>query len=736
MDAESPEPTRFAGPAGVAGRRPPERASDRDAAPTETGVTAAAAPSLDDPSLYINRELGLLAFQRRVLHEATDEATPLLERVKFLTIVASNLAEFFMVRVGGLKQQVEAGVVELSPDGLTPSEQLAAIRPLALELMQQSRAALRVLLPQLAAAGVHLMDYAQLDEGQRQATEEHFAEHIFPVLTPLAFDPGRPFPHISNLSLNLAILLEDESGEEHFARIKVPKTIPRLVEVVPPARREGGHDRYFVWLEQLIAANLDDLFPGMRALEAHAFRVLRNAEMVIQEAEADDLLETIELGLRKRRFASVVRLVIDTAMPERVRRLLVQNLQVGPDDVYVLQPPLGFSTLTCLYDLDRPDLRDPPFVPAVPAIFADDTPDADLFSVIRRQEVLLHHPFESFQPVVDFLRRASRDPKVLTIKMTLYRVGRDAPVVAALLDAARNGKEVAVLVELKARFDEESNIEWARALEAEGVHVVYGLLGLKTHSKIALVVREEGGELRRYLHLSTGNYNVVTAQLYTDIGFFTTDPAFGRDATDLFNALTGYSRKSMYEQFLVAPVNMRDRLESLIRREIQHQRESGDGRLIFKLNSLIDQRMIRLLYEASQAGVEIDLLVRGMCSLRPGVPGVSDRIRVTSVVGRFLEHSRIFFFGNGGDEQVYLGSADLMSRNLDRRVEVLFPIRSDRLVRHLRDDILAVYLRDNVKAWRMQADGDYRLLHPQPGEPPVDSQALLIASRGGTPDLP
>jgi polyphosphate kinase len=699
----------------------------------------AAAPSADQPdgaettidlgdqSLYINRELSMLAFQRRVLEEAQDEHNPLLERVKFLSILGSNLGEFFMVRVAGLRQQVEAGVADLSTDGMTPAEQLVACREQAYQLMSAARDTwATVIKPQLAAAGIVIHDYAGLDEGQRAAAVAYFDRSAFPVLTPLAFDPGRPFPHISNMSLNLAVLLRDENGQQLFARVKVPSSLPRLVTVPPPAGLPAAAKtrRYdFVWLEQLIAADLDELFPGMAIVGVYTFRVTRDAEMSIQELEADDLLETIEQGVLRRRFGSVVRLTIEQSTPDEVRKILIDNLDIEPEGLAVVAPPLGMSGINLL-GLDRPDLKDPPFVPAVPRGLDD--PDISVFAAIRKHDILIHRPFDSFEPVIDWLESAAHDPDVLAIKMTLYRVGRNAPAVAALLEAARNGKEVAVLVELKARFDEEPNIEWARALEDEGVHVVYGLVGLKTHSKIGMVVRREGDGIRRYLHLGTGNYNVVTARLYTDLDLFTCDETIGQDATELFNFLTGFSRSRDYKKLLVGPINLRERFEALLEREIEHQLAGRGGHLVFKMNSLVDRKMIAILYRASQAGVKVDLLVRGMCSLRPGIPGVSDNIKVTSIVGRFLEHSRIFWFRNGGAEQVLVGSADLMPRNLNRRVEILFPVEDPAIVRRLRDDILEVYLRDNVKARYMQADGSYVHAHPADGEEALDSQAWFI----------
>jgi polyphosphate kinase len=651
--------------------------------------------------------------------------------VKFLAIVGSNLDEFFMVRVAGLKQQIAAGVVELSIDGLTPAEQLAAIRKAVSRLLAEARTCYQDdLLPTLAEAGIHILGYPDLDHRQKAYVKKYFAQVVFPVLTPLAFDPGRPFPHISNLSLNLAVLIRDPAGKERFARVKVPGTLPRLV----PLRRSSGGVRkdgiaprshYFVWLEQVIAAHLDALFPGMEILVAHPFRVVRDADIIIQELEADDLLDTMEESVRRRRFGSVVQLAMNKSTPVDIRNILRENLEVERRDIYTIDGPLGLSDLMALTQIDRHDLKEPPFVPATPAILNHHR-DQDMFAAIRREDIILHHPYDSFAPVVAFLQSAARDPDVLAIKQTLYRVGRNSPVVEALLEAALNGKQVAVLVELKARFDEESNIGWAKRLEAEGVHVIYGLLGLKTHSKIALVVRKEGDGVRRYVHLATGNYNGITAQVYTDLGVFTCDEDIGADATDLFNYLTGYSAKHDYRKLLVAPINLRARLESLIRREIEHQQQGRRGHLIFKVNAIVDRPMIKLLYQASQAGVQVDLLVRGICCLRPGVDGLSENIRVTSIVGRFLEHSRIYYFRNGGQEDIYLGSADLMTRNLDYRVEVLFPVEDERLIRHLRDEVLATYLADNVKAHWLHADGTYAPRQPAPGEMLISSQATFL----------
>jgi polyphosphate kinase len=691
---------------------------------------------LNSHEFYLNRELSTLAFFERVLEEARDKDNPLLERVKFLAILGSNLDEFFMIRVGGLKLQIATGVSDLSIDGLTPAEQLALVRSHSLKLMSEGHRCFEAeLMPALKKAGIFLLDFKSLNSKQRGFAKEYFDEVIFPVLTPQGFDPGHPFPHISNLSLNLAVLLRDESGAEHFARVKVPATLPRLVPLKRSSggvRRDGtvARNHYFVWIEQLILAYLDSLFPGMEILEANPFRIIRNADTVLQELEADDLLESMELNVRQRRFGEVVRLSITPSMTASSREFLLENLEMDPKDAQVLDEPLGLSSLWAVHGIDRYELKDPSFHSATPRQLAADHENSTIFKAIRNEDVLLHHPYDSYGPVIDFIKQASRDPKVLAIKQCLYRVSQNSPIVNSLLKARRDhGKQVTALVELKARFDEESNISWARLLEREGVHVVYGLLGLKTHSKVALVVREEGENIRRYIHLGTGNYNHITAQSYEDFSFFTCDPDIGADATDLFNYLTGYSNKRDYRKLLVAPINLRDRIEELIRQEIKLQESGGEGRLIFKMNSLVDKSMIRLLYDASCAGVKIDLIVRGICCLKPGIPGVSENIRVVSIVGRFLEHSRIYYFKNGGDEKIYMGSADLMPRNLNRRVEVLFPVEEKNLIRNVRDVVLETYLKDNRRARLMQPDGTYIRLHPEAKEAAFDSQNDLILAR-------
>ncbi len=687
---------------------------------------------LTSPDLYINRELSLLEFQRRVLEEAWDESKPLLERIKFLAIFGSNMDEFFMVRVSGIRKMVEARIMGVSPDGMTATDELAAIRKLSLELiLDAQRCYQRKLLPKLEKTGIHVLDYQKLNKTQKERVDTYFKEVIYPVLTPLALDPGHPFPHISNLSLNLAIVIRDKKGNEKFARLKVPDTLPRLL---PIKRSSGGvrkdgtipHQHYFVWLEQVIAANLHDLFPGMEVTAAHPFRIVRDADIEIQELEADDLLETMQQNIRKRKFGSVVQVAVYESMPENIRELLVDNLEVSRNDVYVLDNPLGLSGLWQLYNnVERHDLKDIPYKPRVPKAFKRAT--TDIFDAIKNGNILIHHPYDSFNPVVDFLNAAARDPQVLAIKQTLYRVGSNAPVVEALLEAAERGKEVAVLVELKARFDEESNIGWARALEEVGVHVVYGLVGLKTHCKVTMVVRQEGDGIRRYMHLATGNYNALTSRIYEDIGMFTADEDMGADATDLFNYLTGYSTKQEYRKLLVAPVSLRKKLEKMILREIDHAKQGRKAHLIFKLNSLVDPQMIQLLYLASQAGVQVDLLVRGMCCLRPGIKGVSENIRVVSIVGRYLEHSRLFYFHNDGKENIYLGSADLMTRNLNHRVEVVFPVENKDHIKYLRHHVLDTYLKDNARARILQTNGSYIRVTPEAGKEIVDVQEKFMS---------
>ena len=691
--------------------------------PADQGLTQSA-PSLD-PSLYINRELSWLEFNHRVLEEALDERHPLLERVKFLSIVSSNLDEFFMIRVAAIKEQIMADVVEYSPDGHIPLQQLKAIHTRVSELLvRMSSCFWKELHPRLAAAGIHLLPMQQVDEEGRRRLSEYFAREIFPVLTPLAFDPGHPFPYISNLSLSLAVVVSGPRGEERFARVKVPDVLPRLVEI--PNGDTAAKTLRFVWLEDLIADNLGMLFPGMLVKESYVFRLTRNADIEIQEDEAGDLISSIEESIKLRRFGSVVRVGVHHTMPARIKDILVENLEVTQDDVYDLPPPLGLSHLMALLRIPRPDLKDAPHVP--PALLQEEDGE-DIFSLIRRGDVLLHHPYDSFLPVVQFIKTAAADPNVLAIKQTLYRVGKESPLIPLLIQAAESGKQVAVLVELKARFDEENNIIWAKQLERAGVHVVYGLVGLKTHAKMALIVRKEQNYLRRYVHLGTGNYNPLTARIYTDVSFLTCREEIATDASEVFNYLTGYSHRDAYQKLVVAPVNLRQRFEALINREIDHARNGRPSRLMFKMNALTDVQMIELLYKASSAGVKVSLIVRGICSLRPGVKGVSENIEVVSIVGRFLEHSRAYYFDNDGSPELYLSSADLMGRNLDHRVELMFPIDDRYWGEILRSELLDLCLKDNSHARRLMQDGTYaRVASPGNGEA-VDSQVMLLQSR-------
>jgi len=686
-------------------------------------IAATSATELEQPDLYINRELSWIEFNRRVFEEAQDSRHPLLERVKFLSIFDSNLDEFIMIRKAGLKDQLVAHVTSHSPDGLTAEQQLAAIRQRLTPLVQEVHDYwLNTLLPLLAEQHIYVLNYEQLNKSQRAAMLSYFEREIFPVLTPLAVDPSHRFPHISNRSLNLAVMNTDEK-KVRFARVKVPPSpsLPRLLPV--PTSTDEPQAVAFVWIEQVIAAHLNMLFPGFDVWESYPFRVLRDADIELQEDEASDLLEYIEQELRQRRFGSVVDLAVNPSMPPRIRSLLLDNLEITSNDLTVIDGPLGLADLMELHSLDRPDLKDPPFTPRPPAILRK---EHNLFTLIRQQDILMHHPYDSFNSVVDFIRAAANDPQVLAIKQTLYRIGPNSPIVDMLLEAVENGKQVAVLVELKARFDEENNIEWARALEHAGVHVVYGLVGLKTHAKAALVVRREEDGLRRYVHLGTGNYNATTARIYEDFGLFTCRPDIGADVTDLFNLLTGYSRQHSYRKLLVAPIGLRQSMVERIEREIRVQQEHGNGRLIFKMNALVDPEIIRLLYRASQAGVSIDLIVRGMCCLRPGIPDISDNIRVRSIVGRFLEHSRIFYFGNNGNEEIYLGSADMMQRNLDNRVETLFPIEDPGLRVAIRDKILQTYLSDTANTSELLPDGSYAPVRPEAGEPLFDCQCWFI----------
>ena len=683
----------------------------------------------------LNRELSLLDFQARVLEEAADPRNPPLERLKFLSIFGSNMDEFFMVRVSGIKKLKWGRYPDLSPDGLTPRKQLRLIRERALVLHKQAHFLYRdEIQPQLASAGVHILNYSKLNVSQHSAVDAYFQRNVYPVLTPLVLDSAHPFPHISNLSLNLAVIIRDTKGGEKFARLKVPETLPRLIHFEDSANREqDGSDlkeQYFTWLDQVIVANLSSLFNGMEVVESHLFRVVRDADIEIQQLEADDLLQAMERTLQKRKFGSVVKIAIHRSMPKRIRKLLVENLYARNSDLYEDRGILGMSSLAEVYQsVERPELKYPIHTPAIPTPLRGMENTVDIFERIRSGDIILHHPYDSFSPVLAFLQVAASDPDVLAIKQTLYRVGNDSPVIKALLTAAQAGKQVAVLVELKARFDEESNIGWARALEQAGAHVIYGMEGLKTHCKIALVVRREGDAIRRYLHLATGNYNSVTANTYEDIGLFTCNEDLAADASDLFNYLTGYSKMNEYRELLVAPLNLRQQLDALIHAEIEHARAGRNGYIAVKVNALSDPETIKLLYEASNAGVKIDLIVRGMCCLVPGVPGMSSNIRVVSILGRYLEHSRIFHFANGGEARLYLGSADLMTRSLDHRVETLFPVTEPAHIRYLRDEVLETCLRDNDSARDMTRDGEYLRLEPADDRPRINLQKSLVQIR-------
>jgi polyphosphate kinase len=685
---------------------------------------------------FFNRELSWLQFNLRVSSEALDTRTPLLERVRFLSIFYSNLDEFFMIRVSGLRTQMAEAAAERSVDGLTPADQLAAIRKALLPTLERSSALWREeLLGKLKEAGIRILPHSDLKKKQRKLLRRHFKRMIFPALTPLAFDPGHPFPHISNLSINLAVVVRGPNMVEKFARLRAPATLPRLVRI-PDEEKADNYaelglqniaEPNFVWLEEVIGANLDLLFPKMEVVASYPFRVTRDADAEIEEDEAGDLLTAVSDGIGRRHFGRVVRLEIDGNMPERIRDILTVNLELSPYQVYTSSGPLGLADLGQLASLEVPSLKFPVFVPTIRrGARATD----DIFKRIAAGDMVLYHPYDSFETVLELLGTAARDPDVLAIKQTLYRVGPASPIVRFLKEARENEKQVAALVELKARFDEENNIVWAQELEEAGVHVVYGILGLKTHAKMTLIVRREGAGIRLYVHLSTGNYNPVTSRVYTDIGLLTCDPDIARDVLDLFNGLTGYSGKTEYKDLLVAPGSMRAHVLERIQREVACQRAGQPAHIAMKCNSLSDDEIIEALYRASSAGVKIELQVRGKCCLRPGVPGLSENIVVTSVVGRFLEHARLFYFANGGAEELFLGSADMMQRNLDRRVEVMFPIKDPGLRARVRDSILRVSLADTSKCWQLQPDGSYERRTPAPSEQPFSSQEHLMMVGG------
>ena len=680
---------------------------------------------LSEPGSHLlNRELSLLQFHERVLEEALDQKNPLLERLKFLAIFASNIDEFFMIRVSGLKEAVEDGVLELSPDGLTAAEQLSEIRAALLPLVASQMNCLREeILPQLQAAGVEVAPYASLNAIERHLLDTYFAQKVFPILTPLAVDHSHPFPYISPLSLNLGLMVETPAEEGapqppaiRFARIKVPSVVPRLVPVRSTQPK-------FVLLEELIVANIRSLFPGALPGQAYAFRVTRDADVEIRDDEAGDLLRSVQQGLRKRRFGAPVRIEVGPTMPAEMVQYLTDSLGLLAEDVYLVDGPLRVADLMRLYDLERPDLKDTPFEPTIPRSL---NTGRSIFEVIKEQDLLLHHPFNSYKCVTDFVDSAVSDSDVVAIKICLYRTGPDSPIPPALIRASEQGKQVTALIELKARFDEADNIEWAKRLDEAGVHVVYGMLGLKTHGKLTLVVRREDDALKRYVHIASGNYNPTTSCIYTDLSLFTANEEVGADASEFFNYLTGCSRQTAYRQLIIAPANLRERLIAFIDREIAHQKAGKPAQIIAKMNRLADTGVIQKLYEASQAGVRIDLIVRGICMLRPGIPGLSETISVRNIVGRLLEHSRIFYFANGGDTEIYLGSADWMHRNLANRVEVVAPVHEPQHKSYLRDEVLAAYLRDNTKARRLLPDGKYERVETAFGDQSFDAQKYFM----------
>jgi len=679
------------------------------------------------PRLF-NREVSWLEFDRRVLEESMVEDLPVLERLKFLSIFSSNLDEFFMIRVSGFKEQVEEGVGELSPDGLSPTEQLKQIRDrLRPMLRKQADYLANVVFPELQKAGITVEAYKFLNAKEKKKLDKYFRDNIFPILTPQSVDSSHPFPYISNLSLNLGLFIEPNRTvtqknlkhlfrQRRFARIKLPPTVPRLIPIVEGKR--------FALLEEVVAANAHHLFPNMKVSEGFIFRVTRDADIEIREDEAGDLMRTLETELQRRRFRFPVRLEVDASMPEKMLRLLGTGIGLTDEDIYKIDGFVDISDLMQLYSLDQPALKDKPIPLVHPAALLE---KKNIFETLKKQDILLHHPYTAFSAVTDFIAQAAEDPLVQAIKICLYRTGKDSPVVRSLIRASQMGKQVTALVELKARFDEENNIEWARMLENEGVHVVYGISSLKTHSKVLLVIRREGDKLTRYVHLATGNYNPMTARQYTDIGLLTADEAIGDDATSLFNFLTGYSQQTEYERLIVAPVNLRERLVELIRRESENAAAGKAGKIVVKTNSLTDTDLIEELYAASASGVEIDLIIRSVCALRPGVAGLSENIRVRSVVGRFLEHSRIFYFANSDEsEEIYIGSADWMQRNLDRRVEVLAPILDREILEYLRDEVLGSYLKDTVNARMLKPDGTYQKV-PN-GSSPFDAQLYFVGT--------
>jgi polyphosphate kinase len=697
----SPNPTAAVPERRMSGaRRVRRRAPVRPVVPMLPAVVDPA--DLKNPALYINREISWLEFNERVLAQARDASHPLLERVKFLGITGNNLDEFFMIRVATTLKKLREGIEDVAPDGYNTEQQLDAMRSRALRMLQDQAAAWNELRPLLDAEQITFLEATDWTDGIREHLSGYFAREICPVLTPLAFDPGHPFPLISNLSKNFAVVVR-HGGRTKFARVKVPDVLPRFIPV--PESATGRTGLTYVFLEDVIRANIRDLFPGTEVKGAHLFRVVRDADLEIAEDEADDLLESVDRSLKQLRHGALSLLQVEADMPARVLNILIENFETTDDVVLRTRDRLGFGDWLQLTKMHRPELKDTPFSPAV-LWRADEDPEV-LFDQVRYQDYLVHHPYESFASVEAFLRAAVKDPHVIAIKMTLYRIGPDSPLIPLLIEAAEAGKQVAALVELKARFDERNNILWAKQLESHGVHVVYGFADLKTHAKLCLVVRQEADGIQRYVHTGTGNYNPETAKVYTDLGLFTADADIVGDVSDVFNALTGYSNQAEFRSMLVAPMQLRRRLSELITREAEHARAGREARIIIKVNAITDDQMIRVLYRASQAGVSIDLIVRGICSLRPGIPGVSERIRVRSLVGRFLEHSRIYWFQNGGEDEMYFGSADLMERNLDRRVETLVPVRDPDILTQLRDVVLRAYLQDTDRAMVLDSTGHY-----------------------------
>jgi len=696
-------------------RATPARAKLRALPPQPRAIDPA---DLKNPALYINRELSWLEFNQRVLDQALDPSHPLLERIKFLAIVATNLDEFYMIRVSTTLKKLKEGIEDVAPDGYDTEQQLHAMRERARRMLAEQAACWTELRRLLEAEGIHFLETGEWTPDLREFLATHFSREICPVLTPLAFDPGHPFPFISNLSKNFAVVVR-HGGRTKFARVKVPDVLPRFVAIPESICPRKGAT--FVFVEDVIRENIHELFPGTQVKDAHLFRVIRDTDLEIEQDEADDLLETVDRSLKQLRRGALSLLQVEAGMPPRVLNILAENFEIEDDVVLRTSDRLGFGDWMQLTRLHRPNLKDLPFSPRV--IWRAEDSEI-IFDQLRYQDQLLHHPFDSFTTVEAFVRAAVKDPHVIAIKMTLYRIGPDSPLIDMLVQAAESGKQVAVLVELKARFDERNNILWARRLEEAGVHVVYGFTDLKTHTKLCLVVRQEPDGVQRYVHTGTGNYNAVTSKVYTDIGLFTADPEIVADVSEVFNYLTGYSNKKEFRAMLVAPVTVRQTLSELIAREADHARAGRGGRIIFKVNALTDDQMIRILYRASQAGASIDLICRGICSLRPGVAGVSENLRVRSIVGRFLEHSRIYWFHNGGDDEMYIGSADLMERNLDRRVETLVPVRDQEIREHLRDVVLNAYLQDTDRAMVLDPSGAYS--RPAGASGAVNAQKLLL----------